>query len=75
MLNAVNERMGRELLDALKETAQDNEIRSVIITGRGRAFCAGEDIQDLRGQYERGENPRLGERLHYKYWVLQASLT
>ena len=67
MLNAVNERMGRELLDALKETAQDNEIRSVIITGKGRAFCAGEDIQDLRGQYERGENPRLGERLHYKY--------
>ncbi len=48
-------------------TAQDEDVRSVIITGKGRAFSAGEDIQDLRGQYERGENPRLGERLHYKY--------
>ena len=67
MLNAVNERMGRELLEALKEVAQDDDVRSVIITGRGRAFCAGEDVQDLRGQYERGENPKLGERLRYKY--------
>jgi 2-(1,2-epoxy-1,2-dihydrophenyl)acetyl-CoA isomerase len=67
VLNAVNERMGRELLDALKGTSQDEDVRSVIITGKGRAFSAGEDIQDLRGQYERGENPRLGERLHYKY--------
>ncbi len=67
MLNAVNERMGQEFLDALKVTSKDEEVRSVIITGKGRAFSAGEDIQDLRGQYERGENPRLGERLHYKY--------
>ncbi len=54
-------------MDALKGISQDDEVRSVIMTGKGRAFSAGEDIQDLRGQYERGENPRLGERLHYKY--------
>ena len=67
VLNAVNETMGRELLAALKAAGQDDEIRCLIITGRGRAFSAGEDIQDLRGQYERGENPRLGQRLLYKY--------
>ena len=66
-LNAVNEAMGRELSEALKTAAQDDNARCLIITGRGRAFSAGEDIQDLRGQYERGENPRLGERLLYKY--------
>ena len=67
VLNAVNEAMGRELLEALKIAARDDNARSLIITGRGRAFCAGEDIQALREQYERGENPRLGERLLYKY--------
>jgi 2-(1,2-epoxy-1,2-dihydrophenyl)acetyl-CoA isomerase len=67
VLNAVNETMGRELLEALKVAGKDDGVRCLIITGSGRAFSAGEDIQDLRGQYLRGENPRLGERLLYKY--------
>lgn len=67
VLNAVNERMGKELLDALRSAERDDEVHCLIITGNGRAFCAGEDIQDLRGQYERGENPKLGERLLLKY--------
>ena len=67
VLNAINETMGHELLDALKVAGQDEGTRCLIITGKGRAFSAGEDIQDLRGQYERGENPKLGERLLSKY--------
>lgn len=67
VLNAINEIMGRELLEALKMTGQNDDVRCLIITGNGRAFSAGEDIQDLRGQYERGENPRLGDRLLHKY--------
>lgn len=59
--------MGEELLDALRNAERDDEVRCLIITGNGRAFCAGEDIQDLRGQYQREENPKLGERLLYKY--------
>ena len=67
VLNAVNETMGRELLDSLKIAGENDEVRCVILTGSGRAFSAGEDIQDLRDQYERGDNPRLGERLRSKY--------
>ena len=67
VLNAINETMGRELLEALKVAGQDDDVRCLIITGNGRAFSAGEDVQDLRGEYERGQNPRLGERLLYKY--------
>jgi len=67
VLNAVNQTMGLELLKALKAAGDDDEMRCLIITGSGRAFSAGEDIQDLRGQYERGENPQLGERLLHKY--------
>ena len=67
VLNAVNETMGRELLEALKVAAKNDEVRCLIITGSGAAFSAGEDIQELRDQYQRGEKPRLGERLLYKY--------
>lgn len=67
VLNAVNEKMGRELLDALRSAERDPEIHCLIMTGAGRAFCAGEDIQTLRKDYEQGVNPKLGERLLTKY--------
>lgn len=67
VLNAVNEKMGEEFLDALRAVERDAEVKCVIITGKGRAFCAGEDIQALRRDYEQGVNPKLGERLLRKY--------
>lgn len=67
ILNAINEQMGRELQDALKDVERDSETRCVVITGAGRAFSAGEDISALRTQYEQGKDPRLGERLRTKY--------
>jgi 2-(1,2-epoxy-1,2-dihydrophenyl)acetyl-CoA isomerase len=67
VLNALNQEMGAELLDALMTIENDPRIRCVILTGSGRAFCAGEDIQGLSSQYERAEDPRLGERLLTKY--------
>jgi 2-(1,2-epoxy-1,2-dihydrophenyl)acetyl-CoA isomerase len=44
VLNALNEPMKNELTHALKETEGDDEIRIMILTGRGRAFCAGADL-------------------------------
>ncbi len=43
VLNAYNPKMGRELSAALRMLA-DDETRAVILTGAGRAFCAGADI-------------------------------
>jgi len=44
VLNALNETMKDELIHALKETEADNNIRVMILTGRGRGFCAGADL-------------------------------
>ncbi len=44
VLNALSERMKVELIHALKETEEDEDIRVMILTGRGRAFCAGADL-------------------------------
>jgi len=46
-LNALNIRIGIELLDALEEIDRDAAVRAVILTGAGRAFCAGDDLKGM----------------------------
>lgn len=43
-LNAFTPVMKYELLDAFDRSDADDEVRAVIVTGRGRAFCAGADL-------------------------------
>jgi enoyl-CoA hydratase/carnithine racemase len=44
-LNAWTAQMGRELIGALDLADEDDEVRAVIVTGAGRGFCAGADLQ------------------------------
>lgn len=43
-MNAFTNRMMRELLDAFDRVDADDDVRVVIVTGAGRAFCAGADL-------------------------------
>jgi len=45
-LNAFNKTLKDELIDALKAAARDKSVRCLVVTGAGRAFCAGQDLKD-----------------------------
>lgn len=45
-LNALNDQMAEELVDVLHVIDKDDEIRVLVITGAGRAFCSGADVRD-----------------------------
>lgn len=45
-LNALTTELKVELIAALRDAAADDRIRTVILTGAGRAFCAGQDLRE-----------------------------
>lgn len=54
-LNALNSALGQALLDSLNSAMHDNAVRAVVLTGAGRGFCAGGDIDLLRKARERDD--------------------
>ncbi|MFC2006155.1 enoyl-CoA hydratase [Chloroflexota bacterium] len=46
VLNAINTTLKEELIQALDDVEKDEEVDVLIITGAGRAFCAGRDLKD-----------------------------
>lgn len=64
--NAFNDEMGGAFVAALEDAAGD-DVRCVVVTGEGKAFCAGEDLRALAGDYEAGKAPQLGEIIRRRY--------
>ncbi len=63
-LNSFNDKMHEEFIDALKKVQRDPGARCVVITGEGRGFCAGQDLQAI------GSGPISDiVRKYYTTWV------
>jgi enoyl-CoA hydratase/carnithine racemase len=52
-LNAFNATMQQELIDAFDRADRDDDVRAVIVTGAGRAFCAGADLSSGADTFDR----------------------
>ncbi len=44
-LNAYTVQMGAEIYQSIEALERDDEIRAIIVTGAGRGFCAGMDLE------------------------------
>jgi methylglutaconyl-CoA hydratase len=56
--NAMNEPLMKELTNCFKELSNDNTVRAIILTGKGKSFCAGADLNWMRSmaKYSKEEN-------------------
>ncbi len=65
-LNAFNEELHGALRSALEKASADDACRAILLTGSGRAFCAGQDLGDRNPATMDGP-PDLGETLEEFY--------
>ena len=72
-LNSFIVAMHEEVRDALARVASDRSVRVLVLTGAGRAFCAGQDLAD-RSVAPGGAPPDLGESIERYYGPLVLAL-
>jgi len=73
VFNSLNEDMHKELKSVLASIKKDKKLRVLVITGEGRAFCAGQDLND-RSVNNGDEKLDLGESIERKYNPLIKSI-
>jgi 2-(1,2-epoxy-1,2-dihydrophenyl)acetyl-CoA isomerase len=65
-MNAVDPQLAEDLLRALTDVATDDEVRAVLLTGNGRAFCSGADLRAGFDPTPEG-HPNVQEALHERF--------
>jgi 2-(1,2-epoxy-1,2-dihydrophenyl)acetyl-CoA isomerase len=60
--NAFDNPLSFEFIDALKEARRDPGVRAVVLTGAGKAFCSGQDLQAVADM-----NRSVGESVDKRY--------
>lgn len=63
VFNALTHAMLGGLLGELRKAERDRDIRVVVLTGAGQAFCSGMDLAELKKSYESGRAPSYRDEL------------
>jgi 2-(1,2-epoxy-1,2-dihydrophenyl)acetyl-CoA isomerase len=74
VLNAFDEALTEALNAAVADTTRDASVRAVVITGAGRGFSTGQDLDDRLATIERGGDLRLGDELRRRYHPVIAAI-
>jgi enoyl-CoA hydratase/carnithine racemase len=62
-LNAFTAQMGMELIQALDAADADDDVRAIVVTGAGRGFCAGADLEGGGSTFDWSERHAAGEEV------------
>lgn len=63
LYNALNDEITFEMQDAFKTVSKDENVRVVVLTGEGKAFCSGQDLKAASGDQKRS----FLQSLHKRY--------
>lgn len=63
VFNAFNDQQSFELQDALKQADRDKDVRVLVLSGAGKAFCSGQDLKAISGS----KNRSLSDSLYKRY--------
>ena len=69
-LNALTETMVDEFITILDQADLDDNVKAIIVTGNGRAFCAGADLEKGSDTFASQETPQE----EFRDWVGRLSL-
>ena len=69
-MNALSGELRQAIIDAFADVSQDDDVGAVILTGAGRAFCAGVDLKELGGETAIGS--RAGDAIEGSNSVIGA---
>jgi len=72
VLNALSEQMGNELIDFMTRAAADDDLRVLILTGKGRAFSAGA-IRAAKALLRHGSHSTIEQVVEYESLVFQSA--
>ena len=70
-LNAMSMQMLREMADALEAAIADNAVRAIVLTGSGRAFCAGADLKEVAGAKHVPGEPDLLDLVEHTFGLMR----
>lgn len=64
VFNSFNGELAAEVKEALNDCNEDETVRAIVLTGAGKAFCAGQDLQEIVGENAPSLSVILSERLN-----------
>lgn len=75
VLNALNKKTANELYSAFQNSLNNDKIRTIILTGQGRAFSAGGDVKEFKNAIDEGRQAdfisKLTEILHKLIYLIR----